>query len=94
MNRYGLIKKQRLTIPECLELHVCVEILETKQENQITFDRYWFIVLNQPTFLFCFKELYFVPLMFLYSPPILLTAEHYTLFLKNSITFPQFNVVR
>ncbi|XP_059404195.1 P2X purinoceptor 1-like isoform X2 [Carassius carassius] len=28
------------------------------------------------------------------DPPVLLTAENYTLFIKNSITFPQFNVVR
>ncbi|XP_067294874.1 P2X purinoceptor 1 isoform X2 [Pseudorasbora parva] len=28
------------------------------------------------------------------DPPILQTAENYTLFIKNSITFPQFNVVR
>lgn len=28
------------------------------------------------------------------DPPILLTAENYTLFIKNSITFPQFDVVR
>ncbi|XP_043095820.1 P2X purinoceptor 1 isoform X3 [Puntigrus tetrazona] len=28
------------------------------------------------------------------DPPVLLTAENYTLFIKNSITFRQFNVVR
>lgn len=28
------------------------------------------------------------------DPPLLLAAENYTLFIKNSITFPEFNVVR
>lgn len=39
-------------------------------------------------------SLFVLSLCFLSSPPLLMSAENYTLFIKNSVTFPQFEVVR